>query len=70
MNTKNVILWLIVLISRISFAQEKNSAFGKPVVATSEATGYPATNMVDGKISRTLRWEAATERRRILLKLV
>jgi hypothetical protein len=59
MNMKYVVIALFVLMNKVSFSQEKNIALNKPVVATSEATGFPASNMVDGRISRTSKWEAA-----------
>ncbi len=37
----------------------RNVALGKPVTASSEAPAHPAGNAVDGKISRTSKWEAA-----------
>jgi hypothetical protein len=33
-----------------------------PVVATSETVEFPGTNIVDGKISRTSKWEAANDK--------
>ncbi|MDQ3683432.1 MAG: discoidin domain-containing protein, partial [Bacteroidota bacterium] len=59
MNAKNVIVILFLFMNKISFSQEKNIALNKPVIATTEAANFPATNMVDGKISRTSKWEAA-----------
>lgn len=59
MNTRIVIVFLLVLMSHISFSQEKNIALHKPVIATSEASGFPASNLVDGKVSRTSKWEAS-----------
>jgi hypothetical protein len=44
------------LISFSSFAQEKNVALNKPVVANSEDSSYPAKNAVDGKITRNSKW--------------
>ncbi|MFN2438384.1 MAG: discoidin domain-containing protein [Chitinophagaceae bacterium] len=52
-------MFLFLLLNKISFSQENNIAFHKPVIATSEAGIFPAANMVDGKISRTSKWEAA-----------
>jgi hypothetical protein len=43
-------------ISVISFAQEKNVALHKPVVANSENEFFPAKNVVDGKIIRNSKW--------------
>ncbi len=62
MKIKNIILLLFVLLNKVSFSQVKNIALNKPVIATSEAVGFPATNIVDGKISRTSKWEAATNK--------
>ncbi len=59
MMTKNVIAFFFLLMNNISFSQENNIAIQKPVVATSEAANFPAINIVDGKISRTSKWEAA-----------
>jgi len=59
MNAKNVIVILFLFMNKISFSQEKNIALNRPVVATSEAAGFPASNIVDGKILRTSKWEAA-----------
>ena len=41
------------------FSQPANVALRKPVSVSSEAKGFPAANMVDGKISRLSKWEAA-----------
>jgi len=59
MNTKYLILFLFVLMCKVTLAQEKNIALHKTVTATSEALGFPASNIVDGNISRTSKWEAA-----------
>lgn len=39
-----------------SFAQDKNVALNKPVVANSESGNYPSKNVVDGKVSRNSKW--------------
>ena len=44
------------LFTRPSYAQEKNLALGKPVSANSENSRYPASNVVDGKITRESKW--------------
>ncbi len=62
MNIKNLIVFFFLLINKFSFSQENNIALHMPVVATSEAAGFPAINIVDGKISRTSKWEAANSR--------
>ncbi len=51
---------LLLLLNKTFYGQESNVALHKPVLATSETTESPATNIVDGKISRTSKWEAAT----------
>ncbi len=56
MKNKLLIISFCCLISISSFAQQKNVAFNKPVVANSENTNYPATNAVDGKITRNSKW--------------
>ncbi|MEO5947215.1 MAG: discoidin domain-containing protein [Chitinophagaceae bacterium] len=40
-------------------AQQQNIALGKPVTVSSTDKLHPATNMVDGKITRTSTWKAA-----------
>src|SRR5687767_9179494 len=40
----------------------RNVALGKPVTASSESPAHPARGAVDGVISRTSKWEAATGR--------
>lgn len=62
MNTKIVIVFLLVLMSNVSFSQQKNIALHKVVIVTSDAAGFPASNIVDGKISRTSKWEAANDK--------
>jgi hypothetical protein len=44
------------LLGGSSLAQGKNLALGKPVTANSENSRYPATNVVDGKITRESKW--------------
>ena len=58
MNKKFLIGCLFLSMNGTSFSQQ-NIALNKPVVATSGAPGFPATNMVDGKISRSSKWKAA-----------
>ncbi len=53
------ILFLGLIMGTPLFAQQQNIALFKPVAVSSEAVGFPATNIVDGKISRTSKWEAA-----------
>jgi len=60
MNRRTLVLPLCLLLAGTAFAQEKNIALHKPISASSERAGFPAANMVDGKISRTSKWEAAT----------
>ncbi len=62
MKIKNLIILLFVLMNNFSFSREKNIALHKPVTATSEAVGFPVANIVDGKISRISKWEAANSR--------
>ncbi|HEV8080337.1 MAG TPA: discoidin domain-containing protein, partial [Chitinophagaceae bacterium] len=62
MKIKNLIIFPFVLMNNFSFSQEKNIALHKPVTATSEAVGFPVANIVDGKISRISKWEAANSR--------
>jgi hypothetical protein len=56
MKYKIIISSLFFLMGISSFAQEKNVALNKPVVANSENTSYPAKNAVDGKITRNSKW--------------
>src|SRR4051812_44563834 len=60
MRCKKLMVFVFFLVCTISYSQEKNIALHKPVVATSEAGAFPASNLVDGKISRTSKWEAST----------
>lgn len=53
MNTKIVIVFLLVLMSQVSFSQEKNIVLDKPFIETAEVKVFTVSNMVDGKISRT-----------------
>src|SRR5688572_18138195 len=55
-------LTAMALIVLLSANGQQNIALGKPVTVTSEAAGFPATNMVDGKVSRTSVWQAATNK--------
>ena len=48
-----------LLISCAAYSQETNIALHKPVAVSSEANGFPASNIVDGKISRNSKWQAA-----------
>lgn len=57
-----IILLFITLSSNHVFSQQNNIALNKPVTATSEDTGNPAENAVDGKISRNSKWMAASGR--------
>ncbi len=55
----------IIAASIFSFqaaSQDVNIALHKPVAVSSEAAGFPASNLVDGKISRNSKWEAANGR--------
>lgn len=58
MNIKQTLILLLftVFVSSFSFAQQKNIAIGKPVIANSEDKDYPASNAVDGKITRNSKW--------------
>lgn len=42
--------------------QPKNISLHKPVLVSSAAAAYPASNITDGIISRTSKWEAATSK--------
>ncbi|GAB3418632.1 discoidin domain-containing protein [Niabella aquatica] len=55
------ILLFVVLLCQVQplYSQQKNIALHKPVTVSSEQLTYPAKNIVDGKISRTSKWEAA-----------
>ena len=57
---KILMLVLVVLPCLASYAQGVNIALHKPVSVSSEAAGHPASNLVDGKISRTSTWQAAS----------
>lgn len=54
---KSVLIILFLAVTINVFAQE-NIALNKPVTVSSEASGFPASKIVDGKISRTSKWEA------------
>ncbi len=56
MKYKIIIASLFFLKSIASYAQEKNVALNKTVVANSENNNYPAKNVVDGKITRNSKW--------------
>lgn len=53
---KLILLAVFILIGQTLFAQEKNVAVNKPVVANSENSSFPAGNAVDGKITRRSKW--------------
>ncbi len=61
MKNKFLIAALFFLTGIQSFAQQ-NIARNKPVTATSEEAKNPAGNAVDGKISRTSRWVASSNK--------
>ncbi len=42
--------------------QQKNIALHKPVTVSSQSAEHPAQNIVDGKISRASKWEAANSK--------
>lgn len=51
------LFWVLMTVT--AFAQTENVALHKPVSVSSEAKGFPGANIVDGKISRVSKWEAA-----------
>ena len=51
-----ITLLLSLFISNTATAQQTNVALNKPIVANSENENYPATNAVDGKITRDQKW--------------
>lgn len=53
-----LLLTCLTCLTQSSSAQQKNVALHKPVTVSSEHPQYPAKNIVDGKISRTAKWEA------------
>jgi hypothetical protein len=53
---KLILLAVFILIGQTLFAQEKNVAVNKPVMANSENSSFPAGNAVDGKITRRSKW--------------
>src|SRR5689334_19844905 len=56
-------IWLMAgIIFPVMMHAQQNIALGKPVTVTSEATGFPASNIVDGKVTRTSIWQAATNK--------
>jgi F5/8 type C domain. len=61
MKTAYWIVYLLVFITWSARAQE-NVALGKPVAVSSEAPGFSAANMVDGKVSRHSVWHAASNK--------
>jgi hypothetical protein len=58
MTNRSVIAALLLLIPSVCFSRERNLALHKPVIANSERISYPATNAVDGTISRNSKWMA------------
>ena len=56
MKYKIMIASLFLFITLLSYAQEKNVALNKPVVANSENGSFPAKNVVDGKVTRNSKW--------------
>ncbi len=56
MNGKLILVFLLLFPYSVVFAQEKNVALNKPVIANSENSSYPAKNAVDGKINRNSKW--------------
>lgn len=61
MKNKLIIATLCLMTCMLSSAQQ-NITLHKPVMATSEDAGNPATNAVDGKISRTSKWMASASK--------
>ncbi len=59
MYRKLGLILLSISFSSISFSQATNIALHKPVTVSSEGPGFPASNMVDGTISRRSVWIAA-----------
>lgn len=59
MNAKLLFFSYCLLAGLHAAAQQQNLALHKPVAVTSQAPGSTAANIVDGKISRHARWEAA-----------
>ncbi|MEO7309577.1 MAG: discoidin domain-containing protein [Chitinophagaceae bacterium] len=62
MYRRYFLMGLLVAGCLAGFSQNNNVALHKPVVVSSEAPGYPASNIVDGVISRTSIWEASSNR--------
>lgn len=60
---------LLLLWYKPAAAQEKNIVFHKPVTATSEDPANPASNAVDGKISRTSKWQASSSKAPHILEI-
>lgn len=60
MNIKIYLLLFICFVCPTVRAQQQNIALNKEVTVSSEAEGYPAGNIVDGKISRSSVWRAAS----------
>jgi hypothetical protein len=55
-----LLILFILFFGHQGFTQEKNIALNKPITATSEQPENPASNAVDGEISRDSKWMAAT----------
>ena len=55
-------IFICTVVIGISLSAQVNIALNKPVIVSSEATGFPAANIVDGKISRTSVWQSANGR--------
>jgi len=59
---KFLILFSILFIPNLLWAQQPNIALHKKVSVSSETIFSPALNLVDGKISRSSRWEASNNK--------
>lgn len=62
MKFLKIVLIRALFCSPLLVAGQQNVSLGKPVTVTSEAAGFPASNMVDGKISRTSVWQASSNK--------
>lgn len=57
-----ILTFLVVVFSGLETRAQTNIALHKPVVVSSEDKNFPAKNITDGIISRTSKWQAATNK--------
>lgn len=70
-GSKTFFCLLLAILVNPMFSQDKiiNLALGKKVQASSEQAEYPASNIVDGKITRESKWMSATNKAPHILEI-